>query len=47
MATDLVAGIPVNDCAAALTWYERLLGSPSAFFPNDIETTDDDTRPHP
>jgi catechol 2,3-dioxygenase-like lactoylglutathione lyase family enzyme len=37
MAIDLFAGIPVSDYAAALTWYERLLGSPPAFFPNDIE----------
>jgi hypothetical protein len=28
---------PSHDYAAALTWYERLLGSPPAFFPNDIE----------
>jgi predicted enzyme related to lactoylglutathione lyase len=37
MAVDLFAGIPVNDYAAALAWYQRLLGSPPAFFPNDIE----------
>jgi catechol 2,3-dioxygenase-like lactoylglutathione lyase family enzyme len=37
MAKDLFAGIPVNDLAAALVWYERLLGSPPAFFPNDKE----------
>lgn len=37
MALDLFAGIPVNDYAAALAWYERLLGSPPAFFPNDTE----------
>jgi catechol 2,3-dioxygenase-like lactoylglutathione lyase family enzyme len=37
MTIDLFAGIPVNDYAAALTWYERLLGSPPAFFPNDTE----------
>jgi catechol 2,3-dioxygenase-like lactoylglutathione lyase family enzyme len=37
MVVDLFAGIPVNDYAAALAWYERLLGSPPAFFPNDIE----------
>jgi catechol 2,3-dioxygenase-like lactoylglutathione lyase family enzyme len=37
MTIDLFAGIPVDDYAAALTWYERLLGSPPAFFPNDIE----------
>jgi catechol 2,3-dioxygenase-like lactoylglutathione lyase family enzyme len=34
---DLFAGIPVADYAAALAWYEQLLGSPPAFFPNDIE----------
>ena len=34
---DLFAGIPVADYAAALEWYERLLGSPPTFFPNDIE----------
>ncbi|MEU5276141.1 VOC family protein [Streptomyces asoensis] len=28
MAVDLFAGIPVNDYAAALDWYERLLGAP-------------------
>ena len=37
MTIDLFAGLPVNDYAAALAWYERLLGSPPAFFPNDIE----------
>ena len=37
MTIDLFAGIPVDDYAAALTWYERLLGSPPAFLPNDIE----------
>lgn len=34
---DLFAGIPVADYAAAVVWYERLLGSPPTFFPNDIE----------
>lgn len=34
---DLFAGIPVADYGAALEWYERLLGSPPAFFPNDRE----------
>jgi len=34
---DLFAGIPVADYAAALKWYERLLGSPPAFFPHDKE----------
>jgi catechol 2,3-dioxygenase-like lactoylglutathione lyase family enzyme len=37
MTIDLFAGIPVNDYTAALAWYERLLGSPPAFLPNDIE----------
>lgn len=37
MAIDLFAGIPVNDFAAALAWYERLRGSPPAFFPHDAE----------
>lgn len=37
MALDLFAGIPVTDYATALKWYERLLGSPPAFFPNDTE----------
>jgi catechol 2,3-dioxygenase-like lactoylglutathione lyase family enzyme len=34
---DLFAGIPVADYAVAREWYERLLGFPPAFFPNDIE----------
>jgi catechol 2,3-dioxygenase-like lactoylglutathione lyase family enzyme len=34
---DLFAGIPVADYAAALKWYERLLGGSPAFFPNDTE----------
>jgi catechol 2,3-dioxygenase-like lactoylglutathione lyase family enzyme len=34
---DLFAGIPVADYTAALEWYERLLGFPPAFFPNDSE----------
>jgi hypothetical protein len=37
MALDLFAGIPVNDFAAALVWYERLLGSPPTFFATDTE----------
>ncbi len=37
MNLDLFAGTPVTDYAAALGWYERLLGSRPAFFPNDIE----------
>lgn len=34
---DLFAGISVSDYAAALAWYEQLLGFPPTFFPNDIE----------
>ena len=34
---DLFAGIPVADYAVALSWYERLLGSPPTFFPHDTE----------
>ena len=34
---DLFAGIPVADYAAALKWYERLLGSAPTFLPNEIE----------
>jgi predicted enzyme related to lactoylglutathione lyase len=37
VAIDLFAGIPVKDYAAALTWYERLLGAPPTFFPSDTE----------
>jgi hypothetical protein len=36
MSDDLFAGVPVRDYAAALPWYERLLGEPS-FYPNDVE----------
>jgi catechol 2,3-dioxygenase-like lactoylglutathione lyase family enzyme len=34
---DLFAGVPVADYAAALQWYERLLGSAPSFFPHDTE----------
>jgi hypothetical protein len=34
---DLFAGIPVVDYAAAVHWYERLLGGPPTFFPHDTE----------
>jgi predicted enzyme related to lactoylglutathione lyase len=37
MAVYLFAGIPVNDYAAALAWYERLLGSAPSSFPHDTE----------
>ena len=37
MAVYLFAGIPVNDYATALGWYEKLLGSPPSSFPHDTE----------
>ncbi|GAA3576603.1 hypothetical protein GCM10022419_067270 [Nonomuraea rosea] len=37
MPLDLFAGIPVTDYAAALKWYERLLGSPPTFIVSDTE----------
>jgi catechol 2,3-dioxygenase-like lactoylglutathione lyase family enzyme len=37
VAIDLFAGLPVRDYQGALTWYERLLGSEPAFFPNATE----------
>ncbi|GAA4192079.1 hypothetical protein GCM10022252_32910 [Streptosporangium oxazolinicum] len=37
MALDLYAGIPVTDYAAALKWYEQLLGSPPTFVASDTE----------
>jgi catechol 2,3-dioxygenase-like lactoylglutathione lyase family enzyme len=37
VAVDLFAGLPVSDLQRALAWYERLLGSPPAFLPNDVE----------
>jgi predicted enzyme related to lactoylglutathione lyase len=37
MAVDLFAGISVSDYRAALAWYEKVLGAPPSFFPNDIE----------
>lgn len=37
MTTDLFAGIPVRDYTAATAWYERLLGGPPSFLPNDTE----------
>jgi predicted enzyme related to lactoylglutathione lyase len=35
--TELFAGVPVRDRAAAFAWYERLLGAPPAFHPHDDE----------
>jgi catechol 2,3-dioxygenase-like lactoylglutathione lyase family enzyme len=37
MAADLFAGVPVRDYAVAVDWYEKLLGAPPSFLPNDIE----------
>lgn len=37
MPVMLFAGIPVSDYAASLAWYQRLLGSPPAFLPNEVE----------
>jgi catechol 2,3-dioxygenase-like lactoylglutathione lyase family enzyme len=37
LRVDLFAGCPVKDYKSALAWYERLLGCPPAFLPNDIE----------
>ena len=37
MTLDLFSGIPVNDFAVALAWYERLLGAPPTFFATETE----------
>jgi len=37
MTVYLFAGIPVSDFAAALAWYERLLGGPPSSFPHSTE----------
>jgi catechol 2,3-dioxygenase-like lactoylglutathione lyase family enzyme len=37
VTVELFAGVPVRERAAALAWYERLLGSPPAFLPDDTE----------
>ncbi|MET7803578.1 VOC family protein [Micromonospora chersina] len=37
MTVDLFAGLPVRDLRAATAWYERLLGAPPSFLPNDTE----------
>ncbi|WP_433316745.1 VOC family protein [Micromonospora chersina] len=37
MPVDLFAGLPVRDHRAAAAWYERLLGAPPSFLPNDTE----------
>lgn len=37
MTIDLFAGIPIRDYAVAAAWYERLIGAPPSFLPNDTE----------
>ncbi|KAB1909354.1 VOC family protein [Micromonospora sp. AMSO31t] len=37
MTVELFAGVPVRDYRAAAAWYERLLGAPPSFLPNDTE----------
>jgi predicted enzyme related to lactoylglutathione lyase len=37
MTIDLFAGIPVRDYSTAAAWYERLLGTPPSFLPNEVE----------
>jgi hypothetical protein len=37
MAVGIFAGVPVRDFSSALGWYQQLLGSEPAFFPNDVE----------
>ena len=37
MALELFAGIPVSDYTAAVSWYERLLGSPPTFLAHATE----------
>jgi predicted enzyme related to lactoylglutathione lyase len=37
MALHLFAGIPVDDYAGALVWYEKLFGAPPSFLPHDTE----------
>jgi catechol 2,3-dioxygenase-like lactoylglutathione lyase family enzyme len=37
MTVDLFAGIPVRDYSVAAAWYQRFLGAPPAFLPNDTE----------
>jgi hypothetical protein len=37
LRVDLFAGFPVSEYATSAAWYERLLGCPPAFLPNDVE----------
>jgi hypothetical protein len=40
MSVDLFAGIAVRDYAGAAAWYERLVGAPPSFLPNDFRDLD-------
>lgn len=35
--TELFAGLPVRDLQISVDWYQRFLGRPPSFFPNDTE----------
>jgi catechol 2,3-dioxygenase-like lactoylglutathione lyase family enzyme len=37
VALDLFAGTPVSNYDEAVTWYEKLLGAPPSFLPNETE----------
>jgi|SRR6516165_4893147 hypothetical protein len=37
LRVDLFAGFPVREYATSAAWYERLLGCPPAFLPNEVE----------
>ena len=37
MTVDLFAGVPVRDYTSASAWYERFVGGPPSFLPNDTE----------
>lgn len=37
MPLDLYAGVPVTDLPRALTWYEKLFGTPATFLAGDTE----------
>ncbi|MET8831854.1 VOC family protein [Streptomyces sp. NPDC004610] len=37
MAVGIFAGIPVTDCASAVEWYTRLLGTGPSFRPHERE----------
>lgn len=37
LRVDLFAGFPVSAYSTSAAWYERLLGCPPAFLPNEVE----------